>query len=128
MSQTLTDLQFAIMSALWEKPGLTIVEIHDRLGHRHRCPQPTIATLLRRMADKGLVEREARGRAYAYRASVDRAECERTVASEMVERTSTVFGAGRAALVSSLLAATEITEEDVRRAREALDSLESEIE
>lgn len=128
MSRTLTDLQLAIMAVLWEHPGLTIVEIHDRLDARHRCPQSTIATLLRRMADKGLVERLARGRAYGYLASVDRDACQRTVATELAARASTVFGPGRGALISSLLGATEPSSEDLREARELLDALESELD
>lgn len=128
MSQALTDLQFAIMTVLWEQPRLTIVEIHDRLDQRHRCPQSTIATLLRRMADKGLVQREARGRAYAYLPSVGREACQRTVATELAERASTAFGPVRGALVSTLLGASKLSGENLRRARKLLDSLESELD
>jgi predicted transcriptional regulator len=51
-----------IMTVLWEKQEATVIDIHDALRSQRRIAQSTVATLLSRMEDKGVVSRREVGR------------------------------------------------------------------
>ncbi len=56
------------MDVLWDRGGwLSVADVRSGLGGRRRA-YTTVMTVLTRLHDKGLVERERRGRAYVYRA------------------------------------------------------------
>lgn len=62
-----------MLAALWaaDKPLIPAdVQASLKTGHAYN----TVLTILSRLHDKGLVERERSGRAYAYRPLVDEAE------------------------------------------------------
>lgn len=60
-------LENAVMEVLWDAPGpLTTREVRERLS-AHRVAYTTVMTVLVRLWNKGQVEREKAGRAYAYR-------------------------------------------------------------
>lgn len=66
-------LENAVLQRLWERPhGATPAEVLEALGED--LAYTTVMTILTRLWDKGLVDRERRGRAYAYRASVSEAD------------------------------------------------------
>jgi predicted transcriptional regulator len=68
----LTDLQLTIMSVLWSARDATIGTIHERLGERGTNPvaRKTIAMLLSRLEQRGLVSHRMEGRESLYRARV----------------------------------------------------------
>ncbi len=60
-----------ILDALLDAPGpLTVSELKDALSQRRA--HTTVATLLSRLADRGLVERQLRERTYEWRPIADR--------------------------------------------------------
>ncbi|MEO7449301.1 MAG: BlaI/MecI/CopY family transcriptional regulator [Humibacillus sp.] len=75
----LGDLERAVMEELWTSnashpAGLTVREVHDRIGVARGLAYTTLMTVLDRMSKKQLVERERDGRAWRYRAASSRAE------------------------------------------------------
>lgn len=67
------SLEHAVLQELWASPeGATPSEVLGALDRD--LAYTTVMTILTRLWTKGLVERERRGRAYAYRASVSEAE------------------------------------------------------
>lgn len=70
----LTDLQLTIMSVLWNERDATIGTIHGRLSERGGGASPatrkTIAMLLSRLEQRGLVAHRMDGREGVYRARV----------------------------------------------------------
>jgi predicted transcriptional regulator len=75
----LGDLERAVMEELWTSnaalpEGLTVREVHDRIGVSRGLAYTTLMTVLDRMSKKQLVERERDGRAWRYRAASSRAE------------------------------------------------------
>lgn len=124
MSYSLTELQLAIMDVLWERGEASVLDVHDELRAERRVAQSTVATLLSRMEDKGVVARRAGERQNLYRAAVSRDEVRRSVVGEFTELTQRLFSGDVAALVSQLLSAREVDPDDISRAREILDARE----
>lgn len=63
------------MDDLWSRPGedwSTVREVHGRLASRGLA-YTTVMTVMERLARKGLVEQERKGRAFRYRPRADRA-------------------------------------------------------
>jgi predicted transcriptional regulator len=67
------ELESEVLAALWAADDpLTAAGVLESLGHR--AAYNTVQTILTRLHDKGLVEREKTGRAHAYRPTVGQAE------------------------------------------------------
>lgn len=62
------ELEGHVMDVLWDSVApLTPADVRDRLDPAHPLAYTTVMTILVRLWEKGLVERERAGRAYAYR-------------------------------------------------------------
>ena len=70
----LTDLHLLILGALWTREQATIAEIHAAIRHETDAAPKTIATLLGRLEQRGLVSHRIAGREGVYRARVTRRE------------------------------------------------------
>jgi BlaI family penicillinase repressor len=66
----LTDLQLMIMSVLWNQREATIGTIHEQLSERGPVSRKTIAMILSRLEQRGLVKHHIDERAGVYRARV----------------------------------------------------------
>lgn len=66
----LTDLQLTIMSVLWAEQEATIGTIHERLSERGPISRKTIAVMLSRLEQRGLVKHHIEERSGVYRAKV----------------------------------------------------------
>ena len=75
MKKTLTKYEWAVMSALWEKPNQTISGIIETMGGVTEWKYNTYVTYIMRMCDKGLVGYEKLGRDKFYYPLVKREEC-----------------------------------------------------
>lgn len=75
MLKTLTNAEWAVMSALWQKPNQTISGIIETAGDELDWKYNTYATYLKRMCEKGLVHYEQLGRDKFYYAAVDKSAC-----------------------------------------------------
>jgi BlaI family transcriptional regulator, penicillinase repressor len=127
MRYSLTELQLAIMAALWEKGEATVLDVHDSLREERRIAQSTVATLLSRLEDKGVVERRDAGRQYLYRATVSEDQVRHSVVSEFTDKTDRLFSGDVAGLVSQLLSVRDVDPDDLARAREIIERKEREL-
>jgi predicted transcriptional regulator len=103
--QTLGDLQHAIMAVLWGQGEATTAEVHEALHAERGLALTTIATMLRKMEDKGVVEHRAEGRQFVYRPTVTQDEVRQSMVGELVER---LFDGDAKALVAHLVSEHEI--------------------
>jgi BlaI family penicillinase repressor len=118
---TLGDLQHAIMRVLWHNGEATSAEVHAALVAERGLAPTTIATMLRKMEDKGVVAHRSEGRQFVYRATVSEEEVRRSMVGEVVER---LFAGDPAALVSYLVADHDLDPADLARLRATLQALE----
>jgi predicted transcriptional regulator len=63
------ELEARVMDVLWDRDdAMTPREVHDAItSPRRPLAYTTVMTILVRLWEKGMLEREPRGRAYAYR-------------------------------------------------------------
>ncbi|HEX5050485.1 MAG TPA: BlaI/MecI/CopY family transcriptional regulator [Planctomycetota bacterium] len=102
--RNLGDLQLAILRALWQRGEAAVAEVHDSLSDRGLA-LTTIATMLRKMEEKGLVAHRGQGRQFLYRAEVDPDLVQRNLVGDLVTR---LFDGDPLALVNHLLREGEI--------------------
>jgi predicted transcriptional regulator len=112
--EKLGKLQLAIMRVLWGHDEATAADVHTVLLPTHGLAPTTIATMLRKMEDKGVVAHRTQGRRFVYRATVSEA---RVTKSMVAELTQWLFDGDPVALASHLIEehAVEPTELDELR-------------
>lgn len=115
--QTLGDLQHAIMAVLWQHGEATTAQVHDALREERGLAFTTIATMLRKMEDKGVVAHRADRRQFVYRPAVSEDQVRRSMVGELVER---LFGGDPTALVAHLVSENEIDAGELRELRRRL--------
>ena len=115
----LGDLQHAIMRVLWREGEAPVAEVHKALEPERGLAPTTIATMLKKMEEKGVVTHRAEGRRYLYRPTVTEAAVRRTMVGEMTER---LFRGDVAALVSHLLAEHEVDPDELDELRALIDA------
>jgi BlaI family transcriptional regulator, penicillinase repressor len=103
--QILGDLQHAIMAVLWDRGEATTADVHEALRDERGLALTTIATMLRKMEDKGVVRHRVDGRQFVYRAAVSEDQVRRSMVGELVGR---LFGGDPKALVAHLVSENEI--------------------
>jgi len=96
----LGDLQLAIMHVLWACREASSSQVHAALVDEHGLAPTTIATMLKKMEDKGVVQHRAEGRQFIYQPAVAEQDVRQTMVSELV---GNVFRGDHAALVNHLL-------------------------
>jgi predicted transcriptional regulator len=114
---TLGELQHAIMRVLWECGEATVAEVHEALFEKRGLAPTTIATMLRKMEDKGVVAHRVEDRHFVYRATVTEDTVRSSMVGELLDR---LFAGDPAALVSHLVADHGIDEEEIERLRALL--------
>ena len=69
------ELERMVMDVLWKQRGwLTVAEVHEVLAAKRPLAYTTVMTILVRLWQKGRLERQRDGRAFAYRAVQSREE------------------------------------------------------
>ena len=104
--------QLAIMRVLWSQGEATVADIQGLLDVDKPLAYTTVATVLSRMEQKGLVTHRAEERVYYYRPAISESETGETIVGEVVER---VFGGSPAELVNHLLASDQVDAEELKR-------------
>jgi BlaI family transcriptional regulator, penicillinase repressor len=122
---SLGDLQAAIMRVLWQEGEATASDVHRALLSERGLAPTTIATMLRKMEEKGVVEHRASGRQFIYRPTVSEDTVRRSMVSELVER---LFAGDPAALVSHLVSEHEVDPEELKALRRRLSAGEEDPE
>ena len=105
----LTALQLAVMQVLWSRDEASVTDVQRAMAGR-RLALTTVATMLVRLEQRGLVSHRAEGRHYIYRSRVSPAEVRQTVTRELLRN---LFDGDVAAFVSQLLDARKLTREEV---------------
>ena len=69
------ELEARVMDTMWSADdALTPGQVNERLSPERRLAYTTVMTILTRLWNKGLLDRERRGRAFAYRPVSTKAE------------------------------------------------------
>ena len=114
-----TDGELEILQALWDHPGATLGEICGHLRESRDVATTTVATMLKVMLDKGLVERTADGRSYRWRASVSRQRAADSMVGKLVDG---LFAGSADQLVAHLVQSRSLSAEQLAELRELIDN------
>src|SRR5262245_40157082 len=66
----LGNLQLKILKILWEIPEASVADVHQQLWSAEHLAYTTVATMLRKMEARGLVQHRVDERRFLYRAAV----------------------------------------------------------
>jgi BlaI family transcriptional regulator, penicillinase repressor len=104
------QLQHRILKILWDRGEATVADVHAALGGTDAFAYTTIATMLRKMEDRGLVSHRSEGRSFIYRAAVAEEAVTRNLADDLIDR---VFEGSLAEAVNHLLETRDISREEL---------------
>lgn len=98
------ELEYAVLSELWSLGTASVRELHERLGAPQGLVYTTIAKVVDRLREKGLLQRKRIGGAFLYRPRAAREQVERARAHSTVAR---LLGATPRAAVAALVEAVD---------------------
>ena len=104
---------------LWDFPGLTGVEVHEKLSDNKSWHLKTINTFLARLADKEIVTVQKVARANRYYARFTRDQCVRRETSSFIKR---IFGGQVKPMVMQMVEDAELSEQEIIELRQLLDA------
>ena len=119
--QLLTNTEWEVCECLWEQAPMTMTQIASRLSERTGWTRSTGETLVRRMADKGLLRWEQGRKAKLYYPTVAR---EDAVVQETKGFLQKVFGGSVGLLVNTMAEREELSREEIDQLYAALRKLE----
>jgi predicted transcriptional regulator len=108
--QTLTPLELEIMQVLWQAGPSTVTEVRPQL--KAGLAYNTVQTMLNVLLRKGKVKRVQQGRAFRYRAAVDRKRATGSAVQDLVLR---MFGGSPEALLLSMVESRQIGPKELER-------------
>ena len=99
-----------IMRVLWESAPASVAEVQEELGDG--LAYTTIATMLRKMEDRGLLRHSEQGRKFLYLPAVSARDVTQSMADDMVDR---LFEGSLADTVGHLLETREVSHHELAR-------------
>lgn len=103
----LGTLEYPIMVVLWRQFPMTVGDVLERLNDARPDEEglayTTVMTVLSRLYDKGIVDREKQGRSYQYRPRFTEAELVRELSRDDVQRLVEQYGAVALAQFATVL-------------------------
>ena len=93
LEKFLGELQLAVMEIVWEHQPISVADVLRHLNQGNRnLAYTTVMTIMSRLAEKGWLLTEKRGRAYYYRAVRSREEAEAEAVGEVLRALIADFG------------------------------------
>jgi BlaI family penicillinase repressor len=117
----LSDSEWRIMSALWEKP-MTITELTAALAEETGWSKHTIISFLHRMEEKNAVRFEQGIRAKRYYPVADRQEAQLEETSQFLDR---CFSGKIGLLLNAMLSAKRLSREEIDELSDILQQAEA---
>jgi len=112
----LSDLQLDLMRVLWRGEA-SVAEVAAELAIARGLAHTTIATVLTRLAKRGLVEARREGRQLVYRALVDESQVRRSMVGGLIQ---TLFRGDPQALLAHLVSENDVASGDLAKVQALL--------
>ncbi|MBU7005721.1 BlaI/MecI/CopY family transcriptional regulator [Phosphitispora fastidiosa] len=85
LKKVLGDLEAEVMKIMWQKEKATVREVHEHLFLTRELAYTTVMTIMSRLADKKLLNKEPKGNAFVYSPAVSEAQFASMVAGEVLD-------------------------------------------
>jgi len=112
----LSELQLDLMRVLWRGEA-SVAEVAAALAGSRGLAHTTVATLLSRLAKRGLVEARRDGRQLLYRARVEESQVRRSMVGDLIQ---SLFKGDPKALLAHLVRENEVAAGDLDRVQALL--------
>ena len=120
-----TNSEWYLMECLWEESPRSLMQIVPLLSERVGWSKSTCATMVRRMAEKGLIGYEEHGKTkYLY----PKVKKEDVVVQETRDFLKRIYDGSIGMMMSALLRQNDLSKEDIRELREILEAAEDKAE
>ena len=120
-SITLTEAELRLMRVLWERGECAVAEVVAAIAEATPLAYTSVLTTIRVLEKKGYVIHRQEGRAFLYSPLVAQQEASRSEVRHVLQR---FFGDSRERLLLSLLGDNEITPDELKRIRRAIEQAE----
>jgi predicted transcriptional regulator len=117
---SLTPLQLAVMQVLWARDEASVSDVQKGMTGK-RLALTTVATLLTRLEQRGLLAHRVEGRQYIYRARVTPVDVRQSVTRDLL---GSLFHGDVTAFVTQLLDARDLTREEIADLKRLIKSKE----
>ena len=123
-AQRLPDAELEVLAYVQKRNGATAKEVREGMAAWRPLAHSSVMTLLGRLEDRGLVQRERTGvgREYRFLPATSREEAVRPILGHLVRR---VFGGDAAGLVASLYGGRKPTEAELDRLEALVEELKA---
>ena len=118
-SSTLTEAELRLMKILWQRGESAVNDLVAAIPGGETLAYNSVLTTIRILEQKGYVEHRQEGRAFIYRACVAEHEASRSEVRHVLSR---FFGNSREQLLLSMLGDDEISPEELRRLKAAIEN------
>ncbi|HEX6383244.1 MAG TPA: BlaI/MecI/CopY family transcriptional regulator [Anaerolineae bacterium] len=88
----LGELELEVMRVVWERGIVTVRDVLDALAEIRPLAYTTVMTVMTRLADKGLLAVDKKGKSYRYHAVQTREEFEAQAVGQVVQSLISDFG------------------------------------
>jgi BlaI family transcriptional regulator, penicillinase repressor len=117
-SATLTEAELRLMDVLWQEGPSTVQQVLEALPGKSPLAYNSVLTTIRILEKKGYVRHIKDGRAYIYRALIEREEASRSEIRHLAHR---FFQNSREMLVLNILEDRGVDAEELNRLRQLLE-------
>ena len=104
-----------VLRLVWDAKKATVQQVYDGLPANRKVTYVTVATLLRRLEEKGYLKHRVRGKAFVYTPAVKKEEVINRTIGDLVQR---LFGGNPVPLMQHLALHSEISDEDIEELRD----------
>lgn len=114
-----TDSELEILQVIWEKEPITVRSIHERIAERRDVGYTTVLKQLQRMTEKGMVNREKKGKTHFYSAIPKEAEVQQSLFQRL---TNTAYKGSAMKLVMHALGKSKTSDAELEELQKWLDA------
>ena len=122
-ASTVSNSEWVIMELLWDRP-YTLMELVAELGVSIGWSKSTVATMIRRMTEKGIVNYTEKGRTKVFAPTITREEVSLEQAQSLLKR---AFHGNVGQMVSAMAQRNTLTASDIDELYEILKKAEEEL-
>ncbi len=108
LKQVLGELEADIMEIVWQKGQCTVRDVYENLVEQRELAYTTVMTVMGRLADKGLLQREQQGNSYIYRPALTKERYQERVVSEVLDALLNTHGAQTVSHLMKRLGQTDV--------------------
>lgn len=123
-SQTPTDGELEILRVLWDRGPCSLGDVCTVLREARDVAATTVATMLRLMSDKGLVQRKGEGRTARWTATVTHAAAARSMVGKLVDG---IFAGSAQRLVAHLVEGGQLTADELAELRALINASSAKV-